>query len=78
MNTDPFAKARPGQLAAAQPAAPVQVSVPETLDPMPMVRAIWRSDHGNYWLAGYSAVMITDTSFFRNKNYHKLKINPTN
>lgn len=37
-----------------------------------MVRAIWRSDHGNYWLAGYNAVMITDTSEYRTPHYHKL------
>ncbi|GAB1462666.1 M28 family peptidase [Pedobacter sp.] len=29
------------------------------------------SDHLNYWNFGYSALMITDTSFYRNKNYHK-------
>ena len=29
------------------------------------------SDHLNYWHFGYSALMITDTAFFRNKNYHK-------
>jgi hypothetical protein len=28
------------------------------------------SDHLNYWNFGYSAVMVTDTSFYRNKNYH--------
>lgn len=28
------------------------------------------SDHLNYWLAGYPAVMITDTAFYRNRNYH--------
>lgn len=28
------------------------------------------SDHLNYWAAGISAVMITDTSFYRNANYH--------
>ena len=28
------------------------------------------SDHLNYWNAGYSAVMITDTAFYRNRNYH--------
>ncbi len=28
------------------------------------------SDHRNYWKFGYNAVMITDTAFFRNKNYH--------
>jgi hypothetical protein len=29
------------------------------------------SDHLNYWKFGYSALMITDTSFFRNPNYHQ-------
>jgi Zn-dependent M28 family amino/carboxypeptidase len=28
------------------------------------------SDHLNYWAAGISAVMITDTSFYRNAHYH--------
>jgi hypothetical protein len=30
------------------------------------------SDHLNYWKYGYSAMMITDTSFYRNKNYHTI------
>ncbi|MDX9973244.1 MAG: M28 family peptidase [FCB group bacterium] len=29
------------------------------------------SDQLNYWNEGYSAVMITDTAFYRNANYHK-------
>ncbi|GGF27801.1 M28 family peptidase [Hymenobacter cavernae] len=29
------------------------------------------SDHRNYWRYGYDAVMINDTSFLRNPNYHK-------
>jgi len=28
------------------------------------------SDHRSYWLQGYPAVMITDTSFIRNPHYH--------
>ncbi|NJO69912.1 MAG: M28 family peptidase [Bacteroidetes bacterium] len=28
------------------------------------------SDHRNYWNFGYNAVMITNTAFYRNKNYH--------
>lgn len=28
------------------------------------------SDHRNYWALGFPAVMITDTAFFRNENYH--------
>jgi hypothetical protein len=29
------------------------------------------SDHLNYWGFDYSAVMITNTGFFRNENYHQ-------
>ena len=28
------------------------------------------SDHASYWDAGYAAVMITDTAFYRNPHYH--------
>ena len=36
-----------------------------------MVPGIDFSDHLNYWNAGYDAVMITDTAFYRNPNYHE-------
>jgi Zn-dependent M28 family amino/carboxypeptidase len=29
------------------------------------------SDHLNYWNQGISALMLTDTAFYRNKNYHE-------
>jgi len=29
------------------------------------------SDHKNYWKFGYSAVMVTNTAFYRNHNYHE-------
>ncbi len=29
------------------------------------------SDHRNYWKFGYPAVMITNTAYYRNKNYHR-------
>ncbi|MGE0238464.1 MAG: M28 family peptidase, partial [Parvibaculaceae bacterium] len=29
------------------------------------------SDHLNYWSAGYPALMITDTAFYRNPDYHQ-------
>lgn len=35
------------------------------------VTGITLSDHVNYWNFGYDALMITDTSFYRNKNYHE-------
>ncbi|MBN2193037.1 MAG: M20/M25/M40 family metallo-hydrolase [Polyangiaceae bacterium] len=28
------------------------------------------SDHSSYWHFGYPALMVTDTAFFRNPNYH--------
>jgi len=28
------------------------------------------SDHRNYWQKNYSAVMVSDTAFYRNANYH--------
>lgn len=39
---------------------------PETLS------GIDYSDHLNYWKFGYSALMVTNTAFYRNKNYHHL------
>ena len=32
------------------------------------------SDHLNYWALGYDAIMLTDTAFFRNANYHQGRI----
>jgi Peptidase family M28 len=37
----------------------------------PALPGIDFSDHLNYWRFGFSALMLTDTSFFRNKNYHE-------
>lgn len=34
------------------------------------------SDHRNYWAHDYTAIMVTDTSFFRNRNYHQLSDTP--
>lgn len=43
----------------------------ESLNAPSSVRGVDFSDHHNYWNEGYPAIMITDTSFMRNKNYHK-------
>ena len=40
------------------------------------VRGIDWSDHYNYWKAGYTAVVITDTAFYRNRNYHTAQDTP--
>jgi Zn-dependent M28 family amino/carboxypeptidase len=34
------------------------------------------SDHRSYWAAGYEAVMITDTAFYRNTLYHTAEDRP--
>ena len=45
----------------------VTLSVPFQGHILPEVRL---SDHANFWDAGYPAVMLTDTAFMRNPNYH--------
>jgi Zn-dependent M28 family amino/carboxypeptidase len=46
-------------------------SVPvETLTAPRFVTGVDFSDHRNYWDHGYRAVMVTDTSFYRNERYH--------
>src|SRR6266571_4501270 len=34
------------------------------------------SDHRSYWAQGYSAVMVTDTAFYRNDRYHTPRDTP--
>ena len=43
------------------------LSVPGNGGVVPAVRL---SDHSPFWDAGYPALMVTDTSFFRNPHYH--------
>ncbi|MBU4449199.1 MAG: M28 family peptidase, partial [Proteobacteria bacterium] len=45
----------------------VTLSVPFQGHIMPEVRL---SDHASFWDEGYPAVMLTDTAFMRNPNYH--------
>ncbi len=35
--------------------------------------ALHGSDHENYWAAGMRAVLVTDTAFLRNPNYHTVR-----
>jgi len=37
---------------------------------------IRRSDHASFWDAGIPALMVTDTSFYRNPNYHLVSDQP--
>src|SRR5690606_28479319 len=48
--------------AAALPV--VSLSAPRWLE------GVEQSDHVSYWNRGYPAVMITDTAYMRNPNYH--------
>lgn len=45
----------------------VSLTVPFNGRILPAVRL---SDHASFWDEGYRAVMVTDTAFFRNPNYH--------
>jgi hypothetical protein len=42
-----------------------------SLNAPPLVQGIDFSDHLNYWKYGWNALMVTDTSFNRNKKYHE-------
>ncbi len=56
----------------SQKSVPVRsVTAPETIS------GIDFSDHLNYWKLGYDGLMITDTSFYRNANYHEPSDIPT-
>lgn len=39
---------------------------------LPMVRQFGRSDHMSFWDAAIPAIVVTDTTFFRNPHYHEL------
>jgi len=43
----------------------------ESLTAMSFIPGVSFSDHQSYWKFDYPAVMITDSAFYRNKNYHK-------
>jgi len=48
----------------------------ESLNAPSSIKGIDFSDHLNYWEFNYPAIMITDTAFFRNHNYHKATDTP--
>jgi Zn-dependent M28 family amino/carboxypeptidase len=49
------------------------LAVPGTGELVPQVRL---SDHSSFWDDGFQALMITDTSFFRNPHYHQASDTP--
>jgi len=58
---------------AMRSASPLGV---EAISAPPSLPGVSLSDHRNYWEAGYPAVMITDTAFYRNDNYHTASDTP--
>jgi len=52
---------------AMRAASPLPV---HSINALASIEGIDYSDHYNYWKNGYDAVMITDTAFNRNRNYH--------
>ena len=36
-----------------------------------IIPGVDRSDHASYWSEGFTALMITDTAFYRNPHYHR-------
>jgi Zn-dependent M28 family amino/carboxypeptidase len=48
----------------------------ESLNTFSSVTGVDFSDHRNFWKFGFSAFMITDTSFYRNHNYHEAQDTP--
>lgn len=42
----------------------------ETLSTLSIVPGVDFSDHRSFWKFGYNAVMVTDTAFYRNPQYH--------
>ncbi len=42
----------------------------ESFSSLPIVIGVDFSDHRSFWHFGYDAVMVTDTAFFRNPQYH--------
>lgn len=48
----------------------------ETMSAPATLSGIDFSDHRNYWQFGYDALMVTDTAFYRNPNYHQVTDTP--
>jgi hypothetical protein len=48
----------------------------ESINAPEAIPGIGDSDHRNYWLRGMTAVMITDTAWYRNPRYHTAQDTP--
>ena len=50
----------------------VGIGLPGQNFPVVLSGLVGMSDHSNYWKFGYPALMINDTAFVRNPNYHQV------
>lgn len=64
MDQGRLARTVKGAMLAAAPLPVYSINAPRAIP------GIDFSDHSNYWDAGYDAVMVTDTAFYRNPHYH--------
>lgn len=48
----------------------------ETISATSFVPGVDFSDHWSFWKHGYDAIMLTDTAFYRNANYHTARDTP--
>ena len=48
----------------------------ESINAPESIPGIGNSDHRNYWLRGMTAVMVTDTAWYRNPRYHTAQDTP--
>jgi len=54
-----------------------QTEVPVRMLASPVtLPGIASSDHRNYWAQGWPAIMVTDTAYYRNPNYHRSSDTP--
>lgn len=44
----------------------------ESISTFSIIPGIDFSDHRSFWKFGYNALMVTDTAFYRNPNYHRI------
>jgi len=65
------AAALPIEAHAAEVGLPnIRLELKENQLDSPVFGTLQRSDHAAFWWAGFPALMITDTSEYRNRNYH--------
>lgn len=48
----------------------------ESISTLSIIPGIDFSDHRSFWEFGYDALMVTDTAFYRNHNYHEIGDTP--